>query len=84
MSCVESGSGVGCNFQEPDGVSGRLDCTKSQDGLDLVCGWITFLPRPATGRAHFRRASIAERRLTGTWGLFLAEAGGGAWDVQGQ
>jgi hypothetical protein len=84
MSCVESGAGLGCNFQEPDGVSGRLDCTKSQDGLDLACGWITFLPRPATGRAHFKRASPAERRFTGTWGVFLADTGGGSWDAQGQ
>ncbi len=84
LSCVESGASVSCNFQEPDGVSGRLDCTKSQDGLELSCAWITFLPRPATGRAQFKRASARERRLTGTWGPFFAASGGGSWDLQGQ
>jgi hypothetical protein len=84
MACAESGASVSCNFREPDGVSGRLDCTKSQSALELSCAWITFLPRPGTGRAAFTRASTAERRLTGTWGHFLATSGGGAWDLQGQ
>jgi hypothetical protein len=84
MACAESGASVTCNFQEADGVAGRLDCAKSQNGLALSCAWITFLPRPATGRATFTRASVAERRLTGTWGLFLAATGGGPWDAQGQ
>ncbi len=84
MACVDSGSSVSCNFQEPDGVSGRLDCTKNQTGLELACGWITFLPRPGTGRAAFRRLSSSERRLTGSWGHFLAPSGGGTWDLQGQ
>jgi hypothetical protein len=83
MSCVESGSGLSCNFQEPDNVSGRLDCAKSQNGLELSCAWITYVPRPATGRAVFTRASPAERRLSGTWGAFLATSGGGRWDAQG-
>lgn len=84
MACVEGGASLSCNFQEADGVGGRLDCTKSQNGHELSCAWITFLPRPATGRATFTRASVSERRLTGTWGLFLAATGGGAWDVKGQ
>jgi hypothetical protein len=84
MSCVESGSSVGCNFQESDGVNGRLDCAKSQNGLELSCAWITFFPRPATGRAAFTRASTADRRLTGSWGAFLATTGGGKWDAVGQ
>jgi hypothetical protein len=83
MSCVESGSSVSCNFQEPDGVGGRLDCAKNQTGLELSCAWMTFLPRPATGRAAFTRASASERRLSGTWGTFLATTGGGTWDAQG-
>jgi hypothetical protein len=84
MACVESGASVSCNFQEADGVTGRLDCAKGQNGLELSCAWITFLPRPATGRAAFTRASPTERRLTGTWGHFLATTGGGSWDLQGQ
>ena len=80
---MESGSSVSCNFQEPDGVGGRLDCAKNQTGLELSCAWMTFLPRPATGRAAFTRASASERRLSGTWGTFLAATGGGAWDAQG-
>ena len=84
MSCTESGSSLGCNFQEADGVNGRLDCAKSQNGLELSCAWITFFPRPATGRAAFTRASAGDRRLTGTWGPFLATTGGGKWDAVGQ
>ena len=37
----------------PLSVNGRLDCAKSQNGLELSCAWITFFPRPATGRAAF-------------------------------
>jgi hypothetical protein len=84
MSCVESGAAVSCNFQEADGTNGRLDCAKGQTGLELSCAWITFFPRPATGRAAFTRATPNERRLTGTWGPFLATTGGGTWDAQGQ
>ena len=83
MSCVESGSSLSCNFQEPDNVSGRLDCAKSQNGVELSCAWITFVPRPATGRAVFTRASPSERTLSGTWGAFLAASGGGRWDARG-
>jgi hypothetical protein len=84
MACVESGTSLSCNFQEADGVSGRLDCTKSQSGLELSCAWITFLPRPATGRAAFTRRSAGDRILTGTWGLFFATTGAGNWTAQGQ
>ena len=84
MTCSESGSGVSCNFQEPDGVPGRIDCAKSQGGLELSCAWITFLPRPATGRANFTRRNTSTRDFTGTWGLFLAPSGGGSWDMRGQ
>jgi hypothetical protein len=83
MSCAENGASVSCNFQEADGVGGRLDCAKSQNGLELSCAWITFFPRPATGRATFTRASANDRHLAGTWGLFLANTGGGRWDAQG-
>ena len=83
MSCSESGASVSCNFTEPDNVSGRLDCAKSQNGLELSCAWITFFPRPATGRAVFTRTSPTDRRLSGTWGLFLATSGAGRWDAQG-
>jgi hypothetical protein len=83
MSCVEAGAAISCNFQEGDGTNGRLDCAKSQNGLELSCAWITFFPRPATGRATFTRASPVDRRLTGTWGTFLAASGAGTWDAQG-
>jgi hypothetical protein len=82
MACVDSGTGLSCNFQEPDGVTGRLDCAKSQSALELACAWITFLPRPGTGRAAFSRRTPAERTLAGTWGHLLATTGGGRWDVQ--
>jgi hypothetical protein len=82
MACSDAGTSVTCNFQEADGVNGRLDCAKSQNGLELSCAWITFFPRPATGRATFTRTSASDRRLSGTWGLFLANTGGGRWDAQ--
>jgi hypothetical protein len=82
MACVDSGTGLSCNFQEPDGVTGRLDCAKSQSALELSCAWITFLPRPGTGRAAFSRRTPAERTLAGTWGHLLATTGGGRWDAQ--
>ncbi len=84
MTCTDGGSSVSCNFQESDGTSGRLDCAKSQNGLELSCAWITFLPRPATGRAILTRPSVASRQLSGTWGLFLAPSGGGTWNMTGQ
>lgn len=82
MSCTEAGASVSCNFQEPDGVGGRLDCAKSQNALELSCAWMTFFPRPATGRARFTRRSVGERNLSGNWGTFLADTGGGRWDTQ--
>jgi astacin (peptidase family M12A) len=82
MACSDAGTSVTCNFQEADGVNGRLDCAKSQNGLELSCAWITFFPRPATGRATFTRATASDRRLSGTWGLFLANTGGGTWNAQ--
>lgn len=84
MACTDGGTSVSCNFTETDGTSGRLDCAKSQNGLELSCAWITFLPRPATGRALLTRPSPASRQLTGTWGLFLSPSGGGAWNATGQ
>jgi hypothetical protein len=84
MTCTDGGASVSCNFQESDGTSGRLDCAKSQNGLELSCAWITYLPRPATGRALLTRRSTAERQLTGTWGLFLATSGAGSWNATGQ
>jgi len=56
MTCADGGASVSCNFQEQDGTGGRLDCAKSQDGLQLSCAWITFFPRPATGRKKPRRS----------------------------
>jgi hypothetical protein len=84
MACTDAGASVSCNFQESDGTSGRLDCAKSQNGLELSCAWITFLPRPATGRALLTRQSASARRLTGTWGLFLSPSGAGTWEANGQ
>lgn len=83
MACVDSGTSVSCNFQEPDGVGGRLDCATSANGAELSCAWITFMPRPATGRASFTRPSPRERQLRGTWGYFLSPSGGGTWDLRG-
>ena len=84
MTCVENGSAVNCNFTESDGVNGRLDCTKDQSSLQLSCAWVTFLPRPGTGRATFSRKSAADRNWTGTWGHLFATTGGGSWNLQGQ
>jgi len=82
MTCSESGASLGCTFKDANG-SGRLDCLKDQSGLQLSCTWLTFLP-PGSGRATFRRSSTAERNLTGTWGHFHADTGGGAWELRGQ
>jgi hypothetical protein len=84
MTCTDAGASVSCNFQEQDGTGGRLDCAKSQDGLQLSCAWITYFPRPATGRALLTRQSASQRHLTGSWGLFLAPNGAGTWDMTGQ
>lgn len=84
MACNESGGSVSCSFQETDGVNGRLDCAKNAAGNELSCAWMTFMPRPATGRATFVRPSPSERRLKGTWGLLFANTGGGSWDAEGR
>ncbi len=81
MRCTENASSVACTFQDGT-VQGRTDCVKDASGLQLSCSWVTFFP-PGSGRASFRRASASERTLTGTWGHFFAEAGGGTWNMQG-
>jgi hypothetical protein len=83
MSCTESATAVACTFQDA-GVNGRLDCGKDASGLALSCTWMTFLPRPGSGRAVLRRASVGERHLTGTWGHFYGTTDGGRWDATGQ
>ena len=82
MSCTENASTVACTFQD-SGAQGRLDCVKDASGLQLSCTWVTFLP-PGSGRASLRRATVSDRNLTGTWGHFAADAGAGAWNMQGQ
>jgi len=84
MACSEVDARVTCSFSEASGVSGRLDCTKDATGLKLTCTWATFFPQPAAGRASFSRPGTSSRTLTGTWGLFLADSGGGTWNAQGQ
>jgi len=81
MSCTENGSMLACTFQD-NGVHGRVDCVKDQSGLQLSCTWGTLLP-PGSGRASLRRASVSERNLTGTWGYFAADSGGGTWEMRG-
>lgn len=81
MTCSENATSLACTFQD-NGTQGRLDCFKDASGLALSCTWGTFLP-PATGRASLRRASVSERTLTGTWGYFAADSGGGTWNMQG-
>jgi hypothetical protein len=84
MNCADGGATMACSFQEAaGGVPGRLDCTKDASGLQLSCGWITFFP-PAAGRASFRRASSADRNLTGTWGQAQSDAGAGNWQAKPQ
>jgi hypothetical protein len=84
MTCSEIDARVTCSFREASGADGRLDCTKDATGLTLACTWATFLPQPAAGRASFSRPGTSSRTLTGTWGLFLADTGGGTWNAQGQ
>lgn len=83
MTCSEAATSLSCTFTE-SGASGRLDCQKDASGTSLSCTWMTFLPRPATGRATFTRTSPSERSLTGTWGHFAAATGGGTWEMTGQ
>lgn len=84
MSCTEAGARVTCDFREPSGVTGRLDCNKDATGLKLSCTWATFLPQPGGGRAVFTRPNVGSRTLQGTWGHFLADAGAGVWTAEGQ
>ena len=83
MTCSESTTALACTFTE-NGAQGRLDCNKDANGMQLGCTWVTFLPRPGTGRAVLSRTSPQTRALTGTWGHFTATSGGGQWDMTGQ
>lgn len=84
MTCTEASGSLTCEFREASGTPGRLDCNKDASGLQLLCTWSTFLPQPGGGRAVFTRPNVNSRTLTGTWGHFLDNAGGGAWSIQGQ
>lgn len=84
MTCSDNGTLWSCSFQEPNGVSGRLDCSRDATGTQLTCTWATFLPNPAAGRAVFTRSDPASRELRGTWGYLHATEGGGAWNVGGR
>ncbi|MBS2020177.1 MAG: M12 family metallopeptidase [Deltaproteobacteria bacterium] len=83
MACTESGTIITCGFQETPTLTSRMDCTKDAAQLTLTCTWITFLP-PGSGRARFSRASVADRNWSGTFGHFMADTGGGTWDLRGQ
>lgn len=83
MACTEGTTSLSCGFQE-SGTQGRLDCTKEGNGQTLSCNWVTFLPRPGSGRAVFTRQSPSTRNFSGTWGHFYATSGGGKWDLTGQ
>ena len=83
MTCSENATSLACTFTE-QGANGRLDCQKDASGMTLACTWVTFLPRPGTGRASFTRRSSAERNLSGTWGHFTQASGGGTWEMNGQ
>jgi hypothetical protein len=83
MACTENTSMVSCSFSE-NGVGGRLDCSKQPDGLNLTCSWMTFFPRPGTGRAVFSRPATNSRNWQGTWGTFQNTTNGGTWNVTGQ
>lgn len=83
MTCTENGAMLACTFTE-QGAGGRLDCQKDASGMALSCTWLTFFPRPGTGRAAFTRSAPGARTLTGTWGHLAASSGAGAWEMQGQ
>jgi hypothetical protein len=80
LTCTETSSTFSCTFQEA-GAPGRLDCMKDSAGLSLSCTWATFLPRPGSGRAQFRRTSVSDPNLSGTWGHFGDAVSGGAWNA---
>ena len=84
MNCAEGATSLTCSFREASGATGRLDCSKSSNGLQFDCGWITYMPQPGSGRAVFSRTSTNSRSLSGTWGHFFAHTGGGKWDATGQ
>ena len=83
MTCSETATALSCTFTEA-GAQGRLDCNKDANAMQLGCTWVTFLPRPGTGRAMLTRSAPSTRNLTGTWGHFTATNGGGQWDMTGQ
>jgi hypothetical protein len=82
MTCAENSWSVGCTFVDR-GVQGRLDCVKDSQGLALSCNWFTFFPA-SSGRALLRRATVSERRLIGTYGMFPSDAGAGTWEMLGR
>jgi len=83
MFCSENTSMVACSFQD-GGTPGRLDCLKDAGSVGLSCTWMTFLPRPGSGRASLRRSSTSDPNLTGTWGQFQSDIDGGKWDATRQ
>lgn len=83
MTCTENATQLACTFTEA-GAQGRLDCNKDANAMQLGCTWVTFLPRPGTGRAVLTRSAPSSRNLSGTWGHFTATSGGGQWDMTGQ
>ncbi|MEZ4225055.1 MAG: M12 family metallopeptidase [Polyangiaceae bacterium] len=84
MNCSDGGSTLTCSFRESSGAVGRLDCAKDQSGLRMSCGWITYPPQPASGRALFTRPNTSTKNFTGSWGMFFADSGGGRWDLTAQ
>jgi hypothetical protein len=83
MACADNGRAVTCSFQE-QGSQGRADCVPDQTGLRLSCTWLTFPPRIGSGRATFTRRTTSDRNLTGTFGIFAADAGAGTWNATPQ
>lgn len=83
MQCSENASMVACSFQD-GGSQGRLDCMKDAGSVGLSCTWMTFLPRPSSGRASLKRSSTADPNLAGTWGNFHSDTDGGRWDATRQ
>ncbi len=83
MQCAENASMVACSFQD-GGIPGRLDCVKQTGSVTLSCTWMTFFPRPGSGRAALRRSSTTDPNLSGTWGNLHNDSDGGRWDVTRQ
>lgn len=82
MTCTETATSLRCSFVE-EYAQGQMDCEKDASATRFNCSWMTFLPRPAAGRASLTRSSPSERHLQGTWGYFAAENGGGIWEMKG-